>query len=89
LVSARRPAGALERARAVGAEAVNPSFGLANTEWINGAHAEGFAVYPYTVDALADLRSCLEDGVDGLFTNYPDRLRELVSASTATSPKLV
>ncbi len=89
LVSARRRAGALERARAVGAEAVNPWFGLANTEWIDEAHAEGFAVYPYTVDALADLRSCLEVGVDGLFTNYPDRLRELVSASTTTSPKLV
>ncbi|MCH8084041.1 MAG: hypothetical protein IH885_07370 [Myxococcales bacterium] len=89
LISARRPAGALERARAVGAEAVNPWFGLANTEWIDGAHAEGFAVYPYTVDALADLRSCLEVGVDGLFTNYPDRLRELLSASATTSPKLV
>jgi glycerophosphoryl diester phosphodiesterase len=89
LVSARRPAGALERARAVGAEALNPWFGLANTEWIDGAHAEGFSVYPYTVDALADLRSCLKNGVDGLFTNYPDRLRELVSASPTASPKLV
>ena len=89
LVSARRPTGVLERARAVGAEALNPWFGLANADWIDGAHAEGFAVYPYTVDALADLRSCLEVGVDGLFTNYPDRLRELVSASATTSPKLV
>ena len=81
LVSARRPAGALERARAVGAEALNPWFGLANTDLIDVAHAEGFAVYPYAVDALAELRGCLEAGVDGIFTNYPDRLRGLVDAS--------
>jgi len=81
LVSARRPAGALERARAVGAEALNPYFRLANTDLIDVAHAEGFAVYPYAVDALAELRRCLEAGVDGIFTNYPDRLRGLVDVS--------
>ena len=80
LVSARRPAGALERARAVGAEALNPWFGLASTDLIDAAHAEGFAVYPYTVDEPAELRRCLDVGVDGLFTNYPDRLRELLGA---------
>ena len=85
LVSARRPAGALERARAVGAEALNPAFLLASADFIDAAHAEGFAVYPYTVDALAELRRCLEAGVDGLFTNYPDRLRELVGASLPRS----
>ncbi len=85
LVSARRPAGAFERARAVAAEALNPWFGLANEDWIDGAHAEGFAVYPYTVDALVDLRKCLEVGVDGLFTNYPGRLRELLDASVSES----
>ncbi len=89
LVSARRPAGALERARAVGAEALNPWFGLASADWIDAAHAEGFAVYPYTVDAPTDIRRCLEAGVDGLFTNYPDRLRELVGASALTIPECV
>ncbi|MFV1979358.1 MAG: glycerophosphodiester phosphodiesterase, partial [Myxococcota bacterium] len=56
-----------------------------NTPWVDVAHTEGFAVYPYTVDALAELRRCLEAGVDGLFTNYPDRLRELVGASLPRS----
>ena len=81
LVSARRPAGALERARAVGAEALNPWFGLASAPWVEVAHAEGFAVYPYTVDAPAELRRCLDAGVDGLFTNFPNRLRELLDDS--------
>ena len=81
LVARRRPQGALERARAVGAEALNPWFGLANADFVAAAHADGLAVYPYTVDALADMRRCLEAGVDGLFTNHPDRLRELLDAS--------
>jgi glycerophosphoryl diester phosphodiesterase len=61
LVSPRRPEGALERARAVGAEALNPRFELANVDFIDTAHAAGLAVYPYTVDALADMRRLLED----------------------------
>ena len=81
LVSRRQSKGALERARAVGAEALNPWFGLVNSEFVDVAHADGCAVYPYTVDTLADMRRCLEAGVDGLFTNHPDRLRELLDAS--------
>jgi glycerophosphoryl diester phosphodiesterase len=78
LVSPREPAEPRERARAVGAEAVNPWFGLATRPWIEAAHTAGLAVYPYTVDAEADMRRLLGWGVDGLFTNHPDRLRQLV-----------
>jgi len=85
LVSRRRPQGALERARAVDAEALNPWFGLANADFVDRAHADGFAVYPYTVDAPADMRRCLEVGVDGLFTNHPHRMRELLDASLPNS----
>ncbi len=85
LVSGRHPEGALERARAVGAEALNPWFGIASKERVEAAHAAGLAVYPYTVDAPADLRSCLALGVDGIFTNYPDRLRDLMCACDSRS----
>ncbi len=81
LVSRRRPKGGLERARAVGAEALNPWYGLADADFVAAAHADGLAVYPYTVDALADMQRCLEAGVDGMFTNHPSRLRELLDAS--------
>ena len=43
-----------------------------------GPGAQGLAVYPYTVDAEDDMRRLLDLGVDGLFTNYPDRLRALI-----------
>jgi glycerophosphoryl diester phosphodiesterase len=78
LFSPRRPEDVLERARALGAEAVNPWHGLASAELLDTAHAAGLAVYPFTVDAVPEMRRLLELGADGLFTNYPDRMRALV-----------
>ena len=42
------------------------------------AHAAGLAVYVYTVDDPAQMERLLRSGVDGLFSNVPDRLRSLV-----------
>ncbi len=78
LVSPRDPDRWVERAHAVGAEAVNPWFGLASPDWIRRAHAEGLAVLPYTVDEPDAMQRLLEAGVDGLFTNHPDRMRALL-----------
>ena len=80
LLSPRRCQRPFERAHALGAEAVNPSLWLATPELIETAHAEDLAVYVYTVDAEHDTRRLLDQGVDGLFTNYPDRLRVLVDS---------
>jgi glycerophosphoryl diester phosphodiesterase len=73
--AAERP---LERARRLGAEAINPWRGLARRELIEAAHAEGLAVYVFTVDEPDEMRRLLDLGVDGLFTNFPARLRALL-----------
>lgn len=78
LVSPRDAQHPLERARAVGAEALNPWYGMLTAELVEGAHAAGLAVYAFTVDREQDMRRVLELGVDGLFTNHPDRLRALL-----------
>jgi glycerophosphoryl diester phosphodiesterase len=78
LVDPRFPERTLERARAVDAEAINPHFAIAEPGLIEGAHAEGFAVYVYTVDEEEAMRRLLDRGVDGLFTNRPDRMRALL-----------
>jgi glycerophosphoryl diester phosphodiesterase len=80
LVSARRPERALERARAVGSESIHPWLGLADPALIEAAHADGLGILVYTVDELGDMRRLLDAGVDGLFTNYPARLRALVES---------
>ena len=85
LVSPRKPQRVLERARRIAAEAVNPWFRLAESPWIEAAHGDGLAVYPYTVDELDDMRRLLTAGVDGLFTNYPERLRALVDSPRGDS----
>jgi glycerophosphoryl diester phosphodiesterase len=77
LVSRRFPAGALERARALGAEALHPERPLVTRELVTAAHGEGLAVYVFTVDDPEDMARLLELGVDGIFTNFPDRLRTL------------
>jgi glycerophosphoryl diester phosphodiesterase len=80
LLSTREPQQPVERALAVGAEALNPSLLLATPELIDAAHAEGLAVYVYTVDAEDDMRRLLDLGVDGMFSNFPARLRALVDS---------
>jgi glycerophosphoryl diester phosphodiesterase len=82
LVSPRFPERWLERARAVQAEAVHLHALLANADTLATAHAEGLAVHVYTVDDPDPMRRLLELGVDGIFTNHPDRLRDLLATAS-------
>ncbi|MCW5744970.1 MAG: glycerophosphodiester phosphodiesterase, partial [Alphaproteobacteria bacterium] len=42
--------------------------------------ALGLKVLPWTVNARADMARLMEWGVDGLITDYPDRLRSVMAA---------
>lgn len=42
----------------------------------------GFGVLPWTVNDIATMQRMIELGVDGIITDYPDRLLELGSGST-------
>jgi len=78
LISKRYPGRIVERARALGAEAIHPEASLVDAALVESAHEAGLAVYVFTVDAVAEMRRLLDLGVDGLFTNHPDRMRALV-----------
>jgi glycerophosphoryl diester phosphodiesterase len=75
LISRRFPDEWAARARRVGAEALHPELALVTPELVRAAHGEGLAVNVYTVDEPADLARLVDLGVDGIFTNHPDRLR--------------
>jgi glycerophosphoryl diester phosphodiesterase len=71
-------ADALAHARALGAEAVHPHLPLVTPELVAALHAAGLAVHVFTVDDPADMRRLLAWGVDGIFTNFPAQLRQLL-----------
>lgn len=79
LISRRSAAGWSTRAKALHAEALNPELALVTPELVRAAHDEGLAVYVFTVDAPDAMRRMIDLGVDGLFTNHPERLRRLLS----------
>jgi glycerophosphoryl diester phosphodiesterase len=79
---------AIDRARALGAEALNPHFTQVDAALVSRAHDEGLAVNVYTVDPPELMAKMIALGVDGVFTNLPDRLRRMLfEAGNAGSPK--
>ena len=83
LISSRYPIRIFERARELGAEAIHPEAGIVSAALVEQAHAAGLAVYVFTVDDRAQMQRLLALGVDGLFTNHPDRMRALVDPRRA------
>jgi glycerophosphoryl diester phosphodiesterase len=50
------------------------------------AHAVGMRVIPWTVDDAATMQALIDMGVDGIITDYPDRLRDVVAANGLPLP---
>jgi glycerophosphoryl diester phosphodiesterase len=53
---------------------------------VGRAHAAGLAVIPYVVDDEATQRHLVRLGVDGLITNRPDRLRQVLASEGRELP---
>ncbi|MFN2495121.1 MAG: glycerophosphodiester phosphodiesterase family protein [Pseudonocardiaceae bacterium] len=51
------------------------------------AHDAGMLVIPWTVNDMPTMASLMDAGVDGLITDYPDRLRELMAQRGFTLPR--
>ena len=68
----------IERAVELGAEAINPHLVQADERLVSRVHEAGLAVNVYTVDPPEQMRRMLDLGVDGVFTNLPDRLRGIL-----------
>ncbi|HEU5159549.1 MAG TPA: glycerophosphodiester phosphodiesterase family protein [Streptosporangiaceae bacterium] len=54
---------------------------------VDEAHALGIKVIPWTVDDAPTMHKLIDDGVDGLITDYPDRLRAVLAARGFRLPK--
>ncbi|HVA77745.1 MAG TPA: glycerophosphodiester phosphodiesterase family protein [Candidatus Binataceae bacterium] len=77
VLAEKKPDRMLEAAQRMHAYAVNPRFDLATREFCAAAHERGFKVFVWTVDAPEAMRALIDAGVDGIMTNYPDRMRSV------------
>ncbi len=60
-------------ARRVRASAVNPALRFVTQRFVEDAHRRGLRVFVYTVNDPADLARMRAWGVDGVFTDFPER----------------
>lgn len=60
------------------ADQINPSFTSVDATYVDAVQDAGLEVYVYTVNAAADMRAQLAKGVDGIITNYPDVLVDVL-----------
>lgn len=81
-------------AASFGADAISPVHGLpqdgkvtdpdyelfTTAEMVEQAHGLGLKIIPWTIDDTASLEFFVELGVDGIITNYPDRLQAVLEA---------
>ncbi len=65
----------IKAAKAAGADGWFPFYADVTADTLREAHEEGLAVGAWTVNAPNDLRRLAEMGVEGLCTDYPDRLK--------------
>lgn len=64
--------------KAAGCAIWSPNAASITAELVKQAQAIGLKVLPWTVNAPADMQKLLEWNVDGIITDYPDRLRTVM-----------
>lgn len=67
----------------VGARQLAPQAGLVTRELVEKAHASGLQVVTWTVNEPSEMRRVIAAGVDGVMTDYPDRLVAVLKESAA------
>ncbi|NKI26109.1 glycerophosphodiester phosphodiesterase [Arenibacter sp. 6A1] len=68
------PLKALPIAKELGAEAINPHYKELSLENVKEIRKGGFKIYPWTVNSRKDIKSMQGMGVDGIITNFPERI---------------
>lgn len=57
---------------------IGPARTSVDAELVTAVHAHGLHIHPYTVNDEAEMRRLIELRVDGMFSDYPDRLKALL-----------
>lgn len=74
VLTSEKPLEALPIAKELDAEAINPNFRELDLEVAQQIRKAGFKIYPWTVNNPGDIARMKQIGVDGIITNYPERV---------------
>lgn len=66
---------------------IGPSQSSVDPGLVQAAHERCLAIHPYTVNAEASMSALIGAGVDGMFTNFPERLDGLLGKRAAKGRK--
>lgn len=67
----------------LGCSSVHPSLEFIDAAFVADAHGRGLKVFVFTVDEPEDMTRMCSLGVDGMFSNYPERVIEHIRSHDA------
>ena len=76
-----RPRDILEEAESLKVRSIHISTRRLSKDLLTQAHLNDLPLYAYTVNRPSLMKRYLAMGADGLFTNFPDRLREILHSA--------
>lgn len=65
---------AIELGKLLNAQAIHPSLGIITRDSVKNSHQAGFKVNVWTVNEPDDITRMINFGVDGIISDFPDRL---------------
>jgi len=74
ILTEENPLDAIDIAKELNAEAINPDFEKLNLEVATKIQEAGFKIYTWTVNEPSDIELAKSWSVDGIITNYPERV---------------
>jgi glycerophosphoryl diester phosphodiesterase len=75
-------ANVVDKAQKIGVRQICPRGDLVTRELLNGAQDAGLQVATWTVNEPAQMDALISMGVNGIMTDYPDRLRDAVNRAS-------
>lgn len=61
------------------ADMLSPEYSLVDAEMVNGAHEHNLPVMPWTANEPDDMNRLIDTGVDGVITDFPTALRDILN----------
>ncbi len=68
----------IDVAKALGCTAINPQLHFVDEQLVNTCHREGLEINPWVINDSEDMHRFINYGVDGIITDYPPRLLEIL-----------